>query len=78
MITYKKEINGKRKIMAYDNGFDGDCPKCGSAKILEIIIDGHPTVDEMGKEQSKIGLHHVCSQCSYSPILNLNSDTEER
>ena len=78
MITYKKEINGKRKIMAYDNGIDGDCPKCGSTTFLEIIIDGHTTVEEMGKGQSKFGLHHVCSKCSYSPTLNVNNATEEQ
>ena len=64
--------------MAYDQKIDGDCPKCGSNSILEMIIDGHPTVAEMDKGKSKFGLHHVCSQCSYSPTLNVNSETEEQ
>ena len=48
------------------------CPKCGSEEILEIIIDGFHTHEEMRllKNKSHFGAHHKCSQCGYSPTLD--------
>ena len=63
--------------MATDKGFNGNCPKCGSSAILEIIIDGHPNIDEIKHATSKFGAHHLCSQCKFSPSLENDNDTEE-
>ena len=64
--------------MVSDKGVSGNCPKCGSSAILEIIIDGHPTIDEINKVTSKFGAHHLCSQCNFSPTLEKDNDTAER
>ena len=48
------------------------CPKCGSEDLLEIIIDGSPTVEELMENKSSLnrfGPHTSCSNCGYSPTL---------
>ena len=48
------------------------CPKCGSEDLLQIIIDGCPTVEDLLENKvshSIFGSHISCSNCSYSPTL---------
>ena len=48
------------------------CPKCGSEDLLEIIIDGSPTVEELSENRAsanRFGSHTSCSNCGYSPTL---------
>ena len=51
---------------------DDKCPKCGSDELLNIIIDGTPTAEELLENKTSLnwfGSHTSCSNCGYSPTL---------
>ena len=48
------------------------CPKCGSEDLLQIIIDGSPTAEDLLENKTShntFGSHTSCSNCGYSPTL---------
>ena len=50
----------------------GKCPKCGSEDLLQIIIDGSPTAEDLLENKAShntFGSHISCSNCGYSPTL---------